>query len=189
MNLLVDELPNAVEIDGVEYAIETDFRVALRIMLAFEDDELTTLEKQSVLLQNLYQKIPTNGQAAVDQGMKFLNGGLDGIRTREYHPRLYSFGKDAALILSAFQQTHGVDLEDIQMHWWKFMALFLDLGSETAFCNLVGLRKRVKTGQASKEERQAARELGELFDVPEPDLRTPDERDQEAEFMRLVKGG
>jgi hypothetical protein len=31
--------------------------------------------------------------------------------------------------------------------------------------------------------------MGDLFDIPEPDLRTPDERTQEAEFMRLVNGG
>jgi predicted membrane GTPase involved in stress response len=75
------------------------------------------------------------------------------------------------------------------MHWWKFLALFMDLGSETTFCNLVGLRKRVKNGTASKEEKQAAREMGDLFEIPEPDTRTPDERDQEQAFLALVSNG
>jgi hypothetical protein len=65
----------------------------------------------------------------------------------------------------------------------------MDLGADTAFCNLVGLRKRVKSGKATKEEREVAREMGDLFDVPEPDLRTAEEKEQEAEFMRLLHGG
>jgi len=62
----------------------------------------------------------------------------------------------------------------------------MDLGSETSFCQLVGLRKRLKTGKASKEEREQALEMGDLIEVQEPDTRTPEEREREEEFMRLI---
>ena len=187
MNLLVDQFPEAVEIDGIEYPIETDFRACLRTILACEDPELTPLEKQRVMLENLYLEPPHDLRKAFEQAVKFLNGGenqedSDGLR-------LYSFDKDARWIFSAFRQTHGIDLETAELHWWKFLALFMDLGSDTAFCGLVHLRKRLKTGKATKEEKQAAREMGDLIDVPELDTRTLEEREQEAEFMRLVKGG
>lgn len=175
-------------IDGQEVAINTDFRDCLRIVLAFEDNDLAAIEKQSVLIDNLYPERPNNLAEAVSQGVKFLNGG-DGGEEKESLPRLYSFSKDAGLIFAAFRQTHGIDLETASMHWWKFQALFMDLGQDTAFCNLVGLRKRVKTGKASKEERAAAREMGEAFDVPEVDDRTIEERDKADEFMRLLAGG
>lgn len=178
-------------IDGQEVAINTDFRDCLRVVLAFEDNELAAIEKQSVLIDNLYPKRPNNLAEAFVQGVKFLNGGNDGEKEeKENHlPRLYSFSQDAELIFAAFRQTHGIDLETASMHWWKFQALFMDLGQDTAFCNLVGLRKRVKTGKASKEERAAAREMGEAFDVPEVDDRTIEERDKADEFMRLLAGG
>lgn len=190
MNLLVDRLPEAVEIDGQEYDINADFRACLRTILAFEDDELTDIEKQLVLLQNLYPVIPEDKLKALQQGVKFLNGG-EGEREGEIetHLRLYSFEQDAGYIFAAFRQTHGIDLETVQLHWWKFLALFMDLGSETTFCGLVSLRKRIKTGKASKEEIRAYRDMREVIDLKEPDRRTPEEKEKEAEFMRLVEEG
>jgi hypothetical protein len=139
------------------------------------------------MLSNLYPKPIEDIQAAFELGMKFLNGGKDSI-DEENSLRLYSFEKDADLIFSAFRQTHGIDLETAEMHWWKFLALFMDLGADTAFCNLVGLRKRVKTGKATKEERETAHEMGEAFEIEEIDIRTIEEREQEVEFLRLVNG-
>lgn len=184
MNILFEQLPEAVEIDGIEYAINTDFRVCLRVILAFEDPELTPLEKQALLLENLYPDQPHNLGKALELAIKFLNGGE--IQGEGDGPRLYSFSKDARWIFSAFRQTHGIDLESAELHWWKYLALFMDLGSDTAFCNLVSLRKRIKTGKASKEERKAYQEMKDLIDLPDMDHRTLEDREQEHEFLRLV---
>ncbi|MFM8320999.1 MAG: Gp15 family bacteriophage protein [Chloroflexota bacterium] len=184
MNLLTEALPSAVEIGGQEWPLETDFRAALRVLMAFEDPELTGAERVGVLLANLYPEPPADLQRALALGMRFLDGDTPG--SDEPGPRLFSFEKDGALIFAAFRQTHGIDLETAELHWWKFLALFMDLGADTAFCQLVGLRKRVKSGRATREERQAAREMGEAFVIAEPDRRSADERTQEAEFLRLV---
>ncbi len=194
MSILFQQLPRAIEISGREYPIRSDFRDCLRIILAFEDNELTVMEKQLVLIDNLYQECPPKDdlRKALELGLRFLDGGGEGKDegTSEPAMRLYSFRKDGDFIYSAFQQTHGIDLEAIEyLHWWKFLALFLDLGNETTFCSVVGLRKRVKTGKASKEERQAALQLGDVFDVPEVDTRSLQEKEAEQEFMRLVEIG
>ena len=117
MNLLVEDLPEAVEIDGEAHPINSDFRSCLRAILAFEDDELTGLEKQMILLANLYPERPENVQAAIEQAIKFLNGGKADEDDGQPRPRVYSFSKDAELIFAAFYQTHGVDLQTIEMHW------------------------------------------------------------------------
>jgi hypothetical protein len=188
MNLLVEDLPEAVEIDGAEYKINTDYRTAIRVILAFEDDELTGLEKQIIMLQNLYPVLPENVQEAARLANKFLNGGEENAEG-DSGPRLYSFAKDANYIFAAFRQTHGIDLETAQLHWWKFLALFMDLGSETTFCSLVSLRKRIKTGKATKEEMKAYRDMRDVIDLPEPDTRTWEEKEKEREFLRLVEEG
>lgn len=187
MNLLVEELPESVFIEDKEYPINTDFRNCLRIILAFEDPELTTVEKSMILLENLYQAPwPDSLSMAVQEGIKFLDGGeiSNGV---ESGPRVYSFEKDAQFIFAAFKQTHGIDLSTEQLHWWKFMALFMDMGSDTTFSNLVSLRKRLKTGKATKEERQAAREIEDLIDLPEIDRRTLEEKEQDKKFLEAVK--
>lgn len=190
MNLLVDELPEAVEINGEEVAINTDYRACLRVILAFEDPDLTGLEKQLILLSNIYPELPADSDTAARQAVKFLNGGEEKAQD-DSGPglRLYSFSKDSSYIFAAFRQTHGIDLETAQLHWWKFLALFMDLGQDTTFCQLIGLRKRIKTGKASKEELRAYREMRDVIDLPEADTRSLEEREREAEFLRLVQEG
>jgi hypothetical protein len=186
VNILTSALPVTVDINGERYLINTDFRAALRVILAFEDPDLTAQEKQIVMLSNLYPVVPSDVSGALEQANLFLNAGKP-YGEGEAGPRVYSFAKDANYIFAAFRQTHGIDLETAELHWWKFLALFMDLGSETTFCQLIGLRKRLKTGKASKEERQAAREMGDILDVPDIDDSTLEEREAEAAFMEAVK--
>lgn len=190
MNILVDALPTAVMLGGQETPINADFRSCLKTVLAFEDGDLTQIEKQAILLRNLYPVPPIGNIAEARRvAIKFLNGGQEEDDNSDDVSRVYSWEKDANLIFAAFQQTHGIDLETANLHWWKFIALFMDLGSDTVFCQLVNLRRKIKSGKASREEKEAARSLGDVFEVPELDTRTLEEREAEAEFMRLVKGG
>lgn len=156
--------------------------------MAFEDNELTPQEKQIILLANLYRKLPNNTEYAMVKAHEFLNGGetKKSDDSQEMPQRYYSFSKDANFIFAAFKQTHGVDLNQENLHWWKFLALFMDLGADTTFCNLVSLRKRIKTGKATKEERAAAREMGDLIEVPDIDTRTLEEKELEQEFLKKV---
>jgi hypothetical protein len=191
VNILTDRLPEAIRINGRVHEINSDFRDCLRIIMAFEDNDLTRYEKQLVLLSNLYKEPPAEADAkeAIEKAVRFLNGGeeeSEGSMTSNL--RLFSFSKDAKFIFAAFQQTHGIDLQHTEyLHWWQFITLFMDLGADTMFCNLVGLRKRVKTGKASKDERRVAREMGSLFDVPDVDNRSIEEKEQEREFVRMVE--
>ena len=196
MNILTDQLPKAIRIGENVYPVNSDFRDCLRIILAFEDNDLTWVEKQGILIENLYAEIPPEGDAqdAILKGIKFLNGGEDdkgeddkGDGDQPTPLRLYSFNKDAHFIFAAFQQTHGIDLQNTEyLHWWQFMTLFMDLGSETMFCNLVGLRKRIKTGKASKDEKEVAREMGDIISVPEIDTRTVEDKERDREFLQMV---
>lgn len=190
MNILTDELPTTLQVGPTEYPINSDFRVCLKIILAFEDNDLTPQEKTIILLSSLFGEIPADMPTAIDRAQWFLNGGqVDECESDTESVRLYSFAKDANFIFAAFKQTHGIDLQTADLHWWKFLALFMDLGQDTTFCQLVSLRKRIKTGKATKEERAAAHEMGNVLDVPEVDTRTLDEKEREAEFMRLVAQG
>ena len=46
MNILVDDLPEAIEIDGVEYSISFDFKTGLQCILDMESHDLVDDEKQ-----------------------------------------------------------------------------------------------------------------------------------------------
>lgn len=188
-NILIDILPTAIEIDGQAWPINSDFRTGLRIILAFEDPNLAMLEKRLILLENLYKEIPTDITKAFEKGMRFMNGGKKADDTDTSGPRVYSFQKDASFILGAFQQTHQIDIEKAELHWWKFLALFMDLGPDTTFSNIVSIRSRIATGKATKEEKRTALELHEIFDLPAMDIRTLEEREIERVFFETVEKG
>ena len=193
MNILLDDLPEAIEVNGVEYAVNFDFRTGLACILDMESSELTDEEKCILLLRRIYgDVIPEDGETAIKLAVKFLDGGKE--QSEEQNPfadntRLYSFEKDSALIYAAFRQTHGIDLQKADLHWWQFLALFQDLGADTGFCNLVNLRRRVNSGEATKEERQYALKLGDAFEVIDPlDALTETDNENIALFELLSSG-
>lgn len=165
--------------------IRWDFRSCLTINLAYENSQLTQIEKQSVLLGWFYYERPKNVQEALEKAMAFLNQNQSN-EEGESGPRVFSFEKDSSMIYAAFLQTHGIDLQTAKLHWYQFLALFADLGPDTAFCQLRNLRYRIKTGRATKEERQAAAEMQDLIDLPELDTRTYEERLKDKRFMDIL---
>lgn len=193
MNILLDDLPEAIEIDGKEYTINWDHRTGIDCILDFENPDLTAEEKGILLMRRLYREpLPENMSEALRLGIKFLNGGKDEVEDNPFseHYRLYSFEKDAGLIYAAFRQTHGIDLQKETLHWWVFLALFQDLGADTAFCSLINLRRRVKSGEASKEEREHALKMGEAFDLPETEeLLDAEESENIERFAMLAERG
>ena len=188
MNIIVADLPQVLSVGGRDYEINYDFQFGLYVMLAFESNELTQSEKLEAMLENIYPEVPDDIPAATEMAMWFLCGGEK--VTDEGKPSDFSFTKDDKLIYSAFRKVFGVDLNQTELHWWTFRSMFIDLfGEDTAFGGLVHLRQRVRTNKATKEERAAAAEMGDLFDVPEVDDRPLEQKEQEQKFLDLVKKG
>lgn len=193
MNILTGSLPEAVEIDGEIYDLDTDFRTGIDIMIAFEDDKLSEYEKAVIMVQLLFLKTPTNFIKARAQAIKFLNcgeeenevglGGSDGDETE----RLYSFQKDAKYIYSAIRQSHGIDLESVgYLHWWKFCYMFLDLKEECFFSKMIYYRKQEPRGKLAKEEREYCNSIRDILTLPRQI--SPEQQEIEEEFMRRLRG-
>jgi len=157
-------------------------------ILALETDELAWIEKTQILLGMLYRDLPRNQEAAIKEAMLFLDCGKTREETEAAY-RVFSFEKDAGMIFAAFRQIHGIDLETTDLHWWKFSALFQSVidNEDTPIGRLVGLRLRLKTGKATKEERAAAREMGEIINLDDIDDRTLEEKEVEQDFLRKVE--
>jgi len=193
-NILIDRLPTSVWIEGREYRLDTDFRTCLRVILAFEDPDLASVEKQMVLVENLYPEVPDSFEKAVELGLWFLDGGEEEQGHEEHQhgdeEKLYSFTTDAPFIFSAFRQTHGIDLETVEyLHWWKFLYLFMDLSEKTFFIRLINLRNRLADGSATKDERKAAEKMKELLLVPLNRTINLVEMESVSRFMELLEKG
>lgn len=197
MNILIDELPTKIEINNRIYPIDANFRNCIKIMEAFEDDELTNMEKYYVMLELLYEEMPSQEDLdiAIEKAVKFLNGGENSTIKEKFEDfqienqkeeRVYSFSKDAKYIYSAFQQTHKIDLEQVDfMHWWKFLCLFLDLNRECFFSQMIYLRKQKQRGKLTDEERRTYYEMREILDLNY----VPEEEREKSEFEILLEAG
>lgn len=184
---LVEKFPHAVRINGEVYELNTDFRVGLKIMQAFEDNRLATLEKKVIMCDLLFQKMPEDINAAAIAAVKFLDCGKP--RSEPTGGRVYSFLKDAEYIYSAFLQTYGVDLQSEEMHWWKFCAMFGDLGQETTFNQIVGLRSRKQHGKLSKDDREIWFRMRGVLSLEEDEEVDPELQAARDNFDKLMGGG
>lgn len=162
MNLLCAQPPTAVMVNGRQRRVHWGHRTAITILTAFEDETLTPAEKQAVMLARLYAgPPPQNAVLAAAAAVSFLNGGAPPPQNpppgaagqRGTAGRLFSWRQDANLIYSAMHTTHGVNLAAQEMHWWAFLALFMDLAEGCLFSRVVGLRLRRAQGRLTREER------------------------------------
>jgi len=185
MNILFEHLPTSVEIDDREYSINTDFRICLRIVQAYEDPELTRHEKEVVLLNLLYNEIPENLQEAFRLGMKFLNCGDENQDAYVRAEKVFSLEKDAKYIYTAMRQSYGIDLENIDyLHWWKWCSMFSDLREDCFFRRLIDLRYRRSRGKLTKEEREYCARIDDILKLPTN--YTVEEYEAKNEFLRLL---
>lgn len=182
MNPLVNKFPVKIKIDDDIFDINTDFRNCLKIIIAFEDEELTIEEKYYIMLMRLYGFVPDNQEEAIRKAILFLDCGEKRNDDTE-KPRLYSFTKDAKYIYSAIEtSSNGIDLETIEyLHWWKFCYKFFDIKKDTTFNNIINLRDKKNRGKLSKEERDVFFESREILDLDYDSEPT----EEESKFMNL----
>ena len=159
-NILLDILPETVDIDGIEYRINSDFRISILFELLMQDDELGKRQKLVQGLQLYYPEIPHNVTMAVDKMIWFYrcgketgSGGHGSGSGRA--KQIYSFEHDDDYIYAAFLEQYGIDLQDVEeLHWWKFRALFRGLSEDTEFVKIMGYRSVKITSKMSKEQRE-----------------------------------
>lgn len=168
MNIILEQLPQSVMIDGAAVTINTDFRICLKIIQALEDDNLMEHEKLTVLMVLLYPEPPENTALALSQGLKFLNLGKETDAAKLNQPLVYSLEKDSGYIFTAFISSFNIDLNDIEyLHWWKFRSLFADLGKDCFFNTLVSLRSRQQFGKLTDSEKDFVRRNPDLISLTE----------------------
>lgn len=186
MNVLTDKFPTKIKVNNKILNINSDFRNCIKIIEAFEDEELMDEEKILILIKRLYlDEIDSiDLEEAYKKGIKFLDLGEE---TKDEHTtkRIYAFGKDSNYIYTGIRQAHNIDLNSIEyLHWWNFVYLFLDIGQECMFNQIIYYRKRKNEGKLTKEEKKIYLSMRKLLD-----LDYIEENDENDDFMKKLGGG
>lgn len=187
INILFEELPDAVEVSGKFYKIATDFRDWIAFFDMMSDTELDKKQKMLTALAWFSGEIPENIVGAYDALTEFAS--CSGIKKNPENsdknsnnsgvPTL-SWLYDSAYVLGAFWQVYNIDLIHVKyMHWWEFSALFEALPEDTPIKKRIAYRQiklsdikdnerrkhvvKIKRAVAFPHEPVSAEKTGEIF--------------------------
>lgn len=184
MNLLLDRPPTKIEVGGLFYEIDADFRTGIAFELLMLDEEFTEMEKASRALELYFPQIPEDEEQAMEKILWFYLCGREDTKEEENEetesaPKniVYSYEYDAGSIYAAFMSQYGIDLVEIPfLHWWKFKALFHALDENLEFMKIMRYRA-VDITKIPKEQKDFYRKMKQIYALP--DNRTEEEKEQD----------
>lgn len=177
-NIILDRLPDTVEIGGKEYLIYSDFRTSILFEIMMRNPELKSWEKLNQMLNLYYPVIPPNRQEAIEKALWFYNCGKEQEKEPEEEKNKtqrefrkdrvsYSFDQDAPYIYAAFMGTYRMNLQRIKskkLHWWEFIALFDALPDDCKIRKIMYWRTCDTSGLPRKEV-QRINELRKRYEL------------------------
>ena len=130
--------PQYVEVDGKQYKINTDFRVAIECNRIAEDETIGDLERSLAVIYTLFGEeginAPEHYEKLLELGKKYLLCGKEYNTETNEKPDM-DFIEDYSYITTSFLSDFHIDLDNCEMHWWKFMDLMNGLSnSELGNC-------------------------------------------------------
>lgn len=158
--------PGALTVGGLEYPIDTDFRVWVQFQAAMTGKG-TDQEKAARLCAFMERLGLPPGEEALNAMLDFYTAAsTENAVGGKNRPAAFDFEKDSEYIYAAFRGAYGIDLTTAQLHWWTFKALFKALPEDCEFCRIMRYRtvelKDVPKGQKRFYQEQKARySLGE----------------------------
>jgi hypothetical protein len=190
---MIGRLPTALNINGIDRAIRTDFRVALLIFQAYNDPELNDQEKARVMLECLYEdmwSIPaTDHQEAHDKAIWFLDGGKyqDSDSKYQSSKKIIDWEQDEQMIFSAVNKVAGKETRAVEyIHWWTFLGYFNEVG-EGLLSTVISIRQKKNKGKKlEKYEQEFYRENKALIDIK---TRLSAEEQAEKEYLEKLLNG
>lgn len=153
--------PKYAEIDGRQHKINTDYKVALACFRAMNDAEITDIERPYAVLGLLFgEEVEIeNVEKAIEVARKFLQCGKEEIQEDSIADMDFEYDED--LINASFMADYHIDLENTDMHWWKFCSLVSGLSDQTILNKVRDIRnfdvseiKDTKTRQKIVRQKQ-----------------------------------
>ena len=172
MNLLIDLLPTTVDIEGIEYEINSDFRTSILFELLMQDVEIEDEEKIIQALQLYYKQCPHNIDEAINKMLWFYSCGKENnlksnSKTGSSSEQIYNFNYDDEYIYSAFLDQYRIDLNDIEyLHWWKFKAMFKALKEDNEIIKIMGYRSIDLSKVEDKKQKEFYKKMKKTYEIP-----------------------
>ncbi len=176
------DLPTSLVVNGVDYAIRSDYRAILDIMGVMADYAQSNEDRALVSLNIFYKDYeslpPHDYDEAIERMIWFINGGME-QKSNEKKPKLMDWQQDFPVIVPSINRVCGSDVRAVEyMHWWTFLGYYQEIG-DCMFAQIVSIRKKKLQGKKlDKADQKFYRENHDLIDLK----RHKEDFDEEAEF-------
>ena len=163
------ELPESLNVCGIEYEIRSDYRAVLDICTALSDNDLNDQEKAFVCLDILYPcfgEMPTEHyEEALKKCFWFINCGAEDDPTRKA-PKLVDWEQDFQYIVAPVNRVLGKEIRaERHIHWWTFISAYYEIGDCT-FAQIVRIRdKKARGKKLDKQEQEWYKANRKLVDL------------------------
>lgn len=175
-NILIAKLPTSINVFGKEIEVYTDFKKWIEFELEYEKD----IESSQIIMSLLElvkdkEMINSNNlEEVVNQLLLFYNCGEkvddENKRQNKSSKTMYSFDKDQYMIYSDFIRFYDIDLTEVNMHWWKFKKLFIELPLSSSVKEAMKFRTIKITSKMTVEQKNYYLKMKRLYslekDVP-----------------------
>ena len=163
MNILIDKLPT--EVEGLE--LNTDFRTSILFELLMQDKDISNEDKVALSI-NLYFNRQPKSTKEIEKMTKAIiwfyscgnkkkelkDNEEEIVKKERKRKQIYSFEQDDFLIYSAFMEQYHIDLNEANLHWWKFKAMFDGLNDNILFSKVMGYRSIDLSKIEDKKQRE-----------------------------------
>lgn len=191
-NVILDRLPT--EYNG--YPINSDFRIGIQIFQALSDNELTDMEKMSLscaLLFDVEGVVEYPDMETMQEGVQwFLSAWYtdNPVKGEEKQKKDMDYDVDQWRIFSAFLTQFGINLNEVDMHFWVFMGLLSTL-EECAFTRILDIRTRKIDPKMKPSDKKTLKEVKERYALESVENAQMSAQEQEEydTFMKYAKKG
>lgn len=189
---MLGQLPRALEINGAEYEIDSDYRNILQIFSAFNDPDLTDQEKVYICMRRLFnnlEELPRQDyEAGYTAALRFIECN---IKSDKPSPKVINWEKDEQLIFPAINKVAGMEVRGVEyLHWWTFLGYFQAIDREDIWGFILTIRqKRAQHKPLAKHEKEFYNANRDLCDLEIHESRPTAEDTLADIFQSLLKGG
>lgn len=187
------EYPEYAEIDGEMYKINTGYEYALQCFKIIDDKSISDMERAIAIVSVLFGReengdivgIPENLDKALEKASIYLSCTKDDKSSKATKKDM-DFERDKEFIYASFISDYNIDLENKDMHFWKYCSLISGLTENSILNRVRDLRNLNLSDYKDPKTRSRLQEAQER--VALPDNREYDDEDLEVleKFNKLV---
>ena len=153
MNGMYSKLPRCVYLKNERFIINTDYRIFIEYeyeIMQGEDTKKSSLKTLQRFYPAFFLILEKNLlEEAINKFVWFYKCGKEDkpkkSKGKKSSKRAFDYKEDSLLIWGTFKTYFNIDLSTINLHWWKFKALWETIPHDAEFIKIKGYR--TYTGQ------------------------------------------